>query len=483
MAGRDPARTAERARRLPLESPAPPAPDPIALPAKFVPEVLFSEARSTLTLHRSGGAARPPILVEESGCRVEGRVEGRPFAAVVDDPGGRALDRFAKLMGEHVAPLDAGDTPTLAERALAWAGPLLASMERWERGAAPGGARIVEARWEARVDLARVRIARRAGAPLPAAPDEGADSAGRSQDRSALEVRLHLRMEGRGRGVEVESARWGDPLQRQEAPALAALEDLWAAAVATAAHRLEAVSLPAMEGPVVFSPAAAGVLLHEICGHLLEGDLVAAGHSPFAGLAGEPVAPETVTLHDDPRRPGGRVRLLVDDEGEGTHPTVLIEGGRLAGFLTDRRSAAALGTLSSGNARRESYRHPALPRLTNLVMAPGREHPEDLLHGVERGLYVQRLGRGQVDPRLGRFRLEVETGRLVEKGRATRPVAGGYLVGRCLELLAAIDAVGGDQVDDPGAGLCIKEDQIAPVGQTSPSLRVAGIRILPGAGR
>jgi predicted Zn-dependent protease len=482
MAGRDPASTFEPPRRLPLAAPAPPrAGSTLALPGSFQPRILYTEARATVTIRREGGSIRPPILVEESGCRIGGLADERAYVAVIDDPDDGTLGRFAKMVGAEAAPLDSGDTPELAERALSWTGPIAAGMDRWEKISIGDGERIVDARWEARVDLASVRVARRACAPLPAAPDEGPEAATRSQDRSLLEVRLHLKVERAGRCVDVESARWADPGQRASEAALAAMEGLWPEALVTAGALFDGVSLPSLEGPVVFSPAAAGVLIHEVCGHLLEGDLVRAGHSPFSGMTGRKIAPEGITLHDDPLRPGARVDLRVDDQGEGTRLTPLIESGRLVGFLTDRRNAAALGILSSGNARRESYRHAAMPRMTNLVMAPGTDDPAEMLRGVGRGLYVERLGRGQVDPRLGRFRLEVECGRLIESGRATRPVHGGYLVGGCLDLLEAIDAVGSDQQVDPGAGVCIKEDQIVPVGQVFPSLRVSKLRILPGA--
>ena len=173
--------------------------------------------------------------------------------------------------------------------------------------------------------------------------------------------------------------------------------------------------------------------------------------------------------------------MTLDDEGEGTRTNLLIEEGRLVGYLTDRGSAAALGRLSSGCARRESYRQPSLPRMTNLILAAGELDPADLRQGMSRGLMVDRLGRGQVDPRLGRFRLEIESGHLVEGGKLTRPVAGGFLVGSCLELLAAIDGVAADQEEDRGAGVCIKDDQLVPVGQVSPSLRVARLKVIPGA--
>jgi len=298
--------------------------------------------------------------------------------------------------------------------------------------------------------------------------------------RSHVEIRVVAVLDRDGRIVQGEAACWLPSPSDPDETALAPLEGLFEEALRRASDRAEAITLQAMEAPAVFSPSAAGILIHEICGHLLEGDLIAARTSPFAGRIGERLAPGIVTILDDPLGREGRIHMNVDDEGEGTSVNVLFEEGCLTGYLTDRRTAALLGGVSSGNARRESYRQGALPRMSNLVMAAGEVDPAELPRGIQRGIFVERLGRGQVDPRLGRFRLEIESGRLIEGGRLSHPVAGGWLAGSCLELLAGIEGVGSDAEVDRGAGLCIKEDQIVPVGQTFPSLRVARLKIHPG---
>jgi TldD protein len=195
---------------------------------------------------------------------------------------------------------------------------------------------------------------------------------------------------------------------------------------------------------------------------------------------GERVAPESVTLVDDPRLDGGRVHLRMDDEGVVPERRTLIDSGVLRGFLSDRRTSEATSGLSTGNARRESYRHPPLPRMTNLVLEACQEDPADLINRIPRGLWVERLGRGQVDPHRGLFRLEVQAGRLIEGGVPGRPIAGAFLVGSCAELLSSINGVGGDLRADADAGVCIKEDQIVPVGQAAPSVSVSQVAVLPG---
>lgn len=443
------------------------------LPEDFVADAVFHERRCTLTLARADGTARSPVLLDESGCHVSGAAAGRPLRIVLDDPGAVALRGTAGSLAEALLDPSAVTGEGLHERIARIAGFLPSLFEKWEKEALASGsdrgAAVAGVRMEVRISLGVITAAHSRGeAPFIAARDA----------REALEGRVAVTLRHQGRAITVEETRWAD------AGAQTGPFDAWggaaAAAVLRGADLLEAVPPPAMESPVLFVPAAAGLLLHEICGHLLEADLVAASASPFAALLGARVAASGVTLADDPRLPGGRVRLRVDDEGEETRSCVLIEAGILRGLLSDGSSSAATGGLSTGHARRESYRFAPLPRMTNLVMAAGPEDPADLRRGIPRGLLVERLGRGQVDPRRGEFRLEVESGRFIEDGTAGRPVAGAFLVGSCRDLLASIDGVGADVRLDSGAGSCIKDDQIVPVGAAAPTVRAARVRILPG---
>lgn len=438
---------------------APPAP-------AFEPSRAYVERRATLSLVRISGRTSAPIVLEESGCRLSGAREGRSFERILDE------DAASGIAGDLPRPPEPPplDVPH-------WTSALGSVFDRWEselaRAAAGTGIEVEAIRMDAAVSFTTMAAARIAGGRIAGAAGDG---------RSSLEGRLALTVRSAGRAVAAEVARWADPAAHGPG---GAAPSAWDGAAAEALDRaraaLTALPPPSMEAPALFTPPAAGVLLHEVCGHLLEGDLVAAGASPFAGLLGERVACGALRLRDEPLRPGGRVRLRWDDEGEPARDKALIESGILVSFLSDSRTARATAGRSTGNARRESYHHPALPRMTNLVLAPGEDDPGDILRRVSRGILVERLGRGQVDPRRGEFRLEVESGRLIEGGAAGRPVAAAYIVGSCLDLLRAVDGVGSDLVADAGAGACIKEDQIVPVGQAAPTVRVARVRIVPGA--
>jgi len=448
---------------------------PDAAPTDFRADVLYHEKRSTITLSSEDALARPPLLLDEVGCRVSGSAGGRAFTIVLDDPAPSSLRRAAPALAGALAEPAAITNVSTRERTGRWIDPILRLFERWSReaGAArfPGGIEIAGTRMDAAVSYTSVAVARARGEdPFFVVRDR----------RAAVEGRLTLTFRNADRLLSVETTRWADPMADPPSSALTGWHDAPAECARRALDLFEAVPPPAMDAPAVFSPAAAGILLHEICGHLLEGDLVAEGDTPFARLGGEKVAYDKLTILDDPRAPGARVRLLADDEGNETRATVLVEAGILRGFLTCDASAPASGGVSTANARRESYRWATLPRMTNLTVAPGEDDPADLVRPVARGLLVERLGRGQVDPRRGEFRLEVEAGRLIEGGRPGRAVAGAFLVGSCRDLLRSIDGVGSDVRTDPGAGACIKEDQVVPIGQATPSLRVAKVRIVPG---
>ena len=448
---------------------------PAIFPAGFEPVSIFFERRASGSLTRLDGRTRSPQILAECGCRIEGAVSGRPCAFVLDEPDPVGLpgifdERFARSL------IDPAGLPPPVEAAAASLAPIREAFGRWESEILAGGddgGEIAAVRMEAALSVTMMSVARLRGAALAHVVRDG---------RASLEGRLSITIRSEGRAVVVESTRWAlVPSGSPDTNDLRAWDGAARDALARGRLLIEAAPPPAMEGLAVFAPPAAGVLLHEICGHLLEGDLIVGRVSPFASLLGERVAPEAVTIIDDPRAPGGRVALLADDEGEETRSAVLIESGILRGFLTDARSAAASGGHSTGHARRESYRHPALPRMTNLVMSAGDRDPADLIREVTRGIFVERLGRGQVDPRRGEFRLEVESGRLIEGGEVGRPVAGGSLLGSCRDLLRSIDGIGTDATMDHDAGACIKEDQIVPVGQVTPTLRVARVRIVPGA--
>ena len=240
---------------------------------------------------------------------------------------------------------------------------------------------------------------------------------------------------------------------------------------------LEAVPCPAGEMDVVLGPGWNGVLLHEAVGHGLEGDFNRKGTSAFSGRIGERVAAPGVTVFDDGAELGRRGSLTVDDEGTPTERTILIEDGILVGYMHDRMSARLMGLAPTGNARRQSYAHMPMPRMTNTGMLAGEHTREEMIASTQRGLYCASFGGGQVDITNGKFVFQCTEAYLIEDGKVTSPVKGATLIGDGPSALTRVTMLGDDFAFDPGIGVCGKSGQSVPVGVGQPSLKITGLTV------
>jgi len=243
-------------------------------------------------------------------------------------------------------------------------------------------------------------------------------------------------------------------------------------AVDTALVNLEARAAPAGVMTVVLGPGLPGVLLHEAIGHGLEGDFIRKGSSVFAGRLGEQVAARGVTVVDDGTLPGQRGSLNIDDEGNPTQCTTLIEDGILTGYIQDTLSARLNGMPVTGNARRESYSALPMPRMTNTYMRNGDKDPREIVESVKHGLYACKFGGGEVDITNGNFVFSASEAYLIEDGRITHPVKGATLIGSGPESLKYVSMIGNDMALDAGVGNCGKMGQSVPVGLGQPTLRI-----------
>jgi TldD protein len=248
-------------------------------------------------------------------------------------------------------------------------------------------------------------------------------------------------------------------------------------AVRQALVALEAVPAPAGTMTVVLGPGWPGVLLHEAVGHGLEGDFNRKGSSVFSGRVGEKVASEHCTIVDDGTLAGRRGSLNIDDEGTPTQCSVLIENGRLRGYMQDKLNAGLMGVPCTGNGRRESFASLVMPRMTNTYMLAGPHDPQDIIRSVKRGIYAVSFAGGQVDITSGNFTFSASEAYLIEDGKVTRPVKGATLIGNGPEVLTRIAMVGNDLELDAGVGICGKDGQSVPVGVGQPTLRVDGLTV------
>jgi TldD protein len=300
----------------------------------------------------------------------------------------------------------------------------------------------------------------------------GSDGRAAADDRTRIRLSSQVVARRNGRvetGTDTRGGHAGWELLEEDPG------DVAAKAARRALTLLDAVDAPTGRLPVVVGHGFGGVLLHEAVGHGLEADAVQKDASVYAGRLGEQLAPDFVTAYDDGSRPNAWGSEGVDDEGTPTRRTTVIEEGRLSSYLYDLLTSRKEGVESTGNGRRESFRHVPVPRMTNTFFAPGEATPEELIGGVKRGLYAVSFGGGQVEPATGDFVFGVSEGYLIEDGRVTAPVRGATLVGNGLEALRAIDGIAGDL--EIATGYCGKGGQTVPAGVGQPHVRIRELTV------
>ncbi len=253
------------------------------------------------------------------------------------------------------------------------------------------------------------------------------------------------------------------------------VEDTAREAAERAVRKLSARPAPAGVVPIVVKSGTGGILFHEACGHGLEADHVVKDASAYKGRLGELVASPLVTLVDDGTPSGEWGTSAIDDEGRPSQRNVLIENGVLTDYMWDELRARKEGRASSGNGRRQSYQHLPMVRMTNTYLQPGKDDPEEILAQTPYGVYVAKLGGGQVDTATGDFVFGMTEAYLIEDGRLTEPLRDANLIGNGPDVLRKIDAIGDDFAMCPGT--CGKDGQSVPVGCGQPTLRVTGVTV------
>jgi len=255
------------------------------------------------------------------------------------------------------------------------------------------------------------------------------------------------------------------------------LDGYAARAVAQGVLNLGARPAPAGAMTVVLGNGWPGILLHEAIGHGLEGDFNRKGTSAFSGRVGQRVAAAGITVVDDGTLAGRRGSLSIDDEGNPTQRTVLIEDGVLRGYMQDRLNARLMGVAPTGNGRRESFAHLPMPRMTNTLMLGGAHDPQEIIASVSDGLYAVNFAGGQVDITSGKFVFSAAEAYKIENGKLAYPVKGATLIGNGPDALTRVAMVGSDLALDAGIGTCGKDGQSVPVGVGQPTLKIEGLTV------
>jgi TldD protein len=254
------------------------------------------------------------------------------------------------------------------------------------------------------------------------------------------------------------------------------VEEVATTAARRALTKLSARPAPSGEVPLVLARGSGGILFHEACGHGLEADHIEKEASVFVGRVGEQVASPLVTLVDDGTMGPEWGSFAIDDEGHAASRNVLIDKGILTDYMWDYLRAHKEGRVSSGNGRRQSYRHLPMVRMTNTYLMNGESDPEEIVAQTRQGVYVAKLGGGQVNTTTGDFVFGTAEAYLIEDGRVTEPLRDSNLIGNGPEVLRRIDAVGNDFAMG-GPGTCGKDGQGVPVGTGQPTLRITAVTI------
>ena len=242
-----------------------------------------------------------------------------------------------------------------------------------------------------------------------------------------------------------------------------------------AVTELRAKKCPGGMMTVVVDNGFGGLMFHEACGHSLEASSVAKGMSEFSGKLGQKVASDCVTLIDDGSIPGLWGSLGMDDEGNPTQRNVLIENGILKGYLIDRLESRRMGMPATGSGRRQNYRFAPEARMSNTFIAPGKSTREEIISGVEKGLFVGNINGGSVNPVTGDFNFSVAQCWLIENGRLTEPVYGATLIGNGGDVLKQVDMVGNNLVH--GQGYCYNTSGALFINAGQPTIRVKNILV------
>lgn len=238
-----------------------------------------------------------------------------------------------------------------------------------------------------------------------------------------------------------------------------------------------AVKPEAGEMPVVLGAGSSGILLHEAIGHGMEADYNRKKVSIFADKINKPVAESFVNIIDDGTNPNIRGSLNVDDEGNDTEKTVLVENGILRSYLHDHLNSQYYKVAPTGSGRRESFRYAPLPRMRNTYMQAGPHTRDEIIASVKKGLYAKSFTNGQVMIGAGDFTFYVKSGYLIEDGKLTKPVKDVNIIGNGPQVLKNIVMVGDDFEMDQGGWVCGKQGQRVPVSLGLPTVKVSKITV------
>ena len=239
----------------------------------------------------------------------------------------------------------------------------------------------------------------------------------------------------------------------------------------------DAVAPRAGQMPVVLGAGSSGILLHEAIGHGMEADFNRRDESIFSDKIGKQVAEPFVSIVDDGTIDNMWGSLNMDDEGNPTRKTFMVEDGILTSYLHDRISARHYNVEPTGNGRRESFRHMPLPRMRNTYMLNGPHEKEEIFESVKYGIYADSFTNGQVKIGAGDFTFYVKQGFLIENGKLTQPIKDVNIIGNGPRVLKDIVMVANDMEMSEAGWNCGKGGQGVPASMGQPTVKVSAITV------
>jgi TldD protein len=432
---------------------------------------LYAEDRHGFALSLDEERVESPQGGREAGACLRVVQEDATYYGHVDGLGEPDLTRVADSVAQALRRGSSGAPATLAAAERAAGHPVGLDPDEVPAGQKAALLRACDEHARAAgAEVAQVRVGYGESRRLVEVYNSDGRAAADDRTRVRLGVQVVARRDDRVEtGSDTRGGHAGFELLRERP------EEVAERAARKALTLLDAVDAPTGRLPVVVGNGFGGVLLHEAVGHGLEADAVQKAASVYAGRLGERLAEPIVTAYDDGARTNEWGSEGIDDEGTPTRRTTVIEEGTLSSYLYDVLRARKDGVESTGNGRRASFRHLPIPRMTNTYFAPGEASPDDLIGGVERGLYAVSFGGGQVEPATGDFVFGVSEGYLIEGGKVTAPVRGATLIGNGIQALAAIDGIAADL--SIATGYCGKDGQSVPAGVGQPHVRIRELTV------
>jgi TldD protein len=207
---------------------------------------------------------------------------------------------------------------------------------------------------------------------------------------------------------------------------------------------------------IIADPSITGLIAHEAFGHGVEMDMFVRDRARAKEYLNKRVASPLVTMHDGASSVLSVASYFFDDDGILAHDTKIIDQGILKRGISDALSALQLGTIPTGNARRESYKRKAYTRMTNTFFEPGTSKLAEMIHSVKNGFLLAKTDNGMEDPKNWGIQCTAHYGREILDGKLTgRVVAPVVMSGDVIDLLNSISAVSGD-FTVIGSGSCGK---------------------------